>query len=408
MRYVIVQGDGMADRPQKELSGRTPLEAANTPNMDEVASAGIVGTVNTIPPGLPPGSSVGNMSLMGLDPAEYFTGRASLEARGQGVEVEKNDVVFRCNLVKLGERSGKITMDDYSGGHPSSERAEKYINLLDKKIGTDEFRFYSGVSYRNLLVWKNGRREIDLEDISLTPPHDITEEPVEDYLPNGPGADKLHRLQKEAEKLLSGESESFNGIWFWGAGVKPDLPTFQERYGLTGSVISAVDLIKGLGVYSGLSSVAVEGATGSIDTNYEGKVLAARENLEEGSLVFLHVEAPDEASHAGDLDLKMEAIERIDSRVVGPLTNHLSGVDDSRLLLVTDHFTGLESRTHERGSVPFAMAEFAGSEVSSWRKFNESEASKTGNNFKTGADLIDEFLGKGATNGSKRENFYRA
>lgn len=408
MRYVIVQGDGMADHPLEELSGETPLEAASTPNMDEVASAGIIGTVNTIPPGMPPGSSVGNMSLMGLDPKEYFTGRASLEARGQGVEVEKDDVVFRCNLVKLGKGDGNITMDDYSGGHPAPDRAKRYLELLDEEIGTDEFRFYSGVSYRNLLVWKDGRKEMVPEDISLTPPHDITGEPVEEHLPEGSGSEKLLRLQKEAEKFLSEESETFNGIWFWGAGVKPDLPTFQDRYGLTGSVISAVDLIKGLGVYTGLSSVAVEGATGSIDTNYEGKVLAARASLEEGSLVFLHVEAPDEASHAGDLDLKMEAIERIDSRVVGPLIDHLSGVEDSRLLLVTDHITGLESRTHERGSVPFAMAEFAGSGVSPWRNFDEGEASRTGNDFKAGADLIDEFLGKGVRNGSKRESFYRA
>jgi len=408
MRYVIVQGDGMADHPLEELSGRTPLGAASTPNMDEVASAGIIGTVNTIPSGMPPGSSVGNMSLMGLDPTEYFTGRASLEARGQGVEVEKDDVVFRCNLVKLGKGDGNITMDDYSGGHPAPDRAERCLNLLDEEIGTDEFRFYSGVSYRNLLVWKDGKKEIVLEDISLTPPHDITGEPVEEHLPEGSGSEKLLRLQKEAEKFLSEEFETFNGIWFWGAGVKPDLPTFQDRYGLTGSVISAVDLIKGLGIYTGLSSVAVEGATGSIDTNYEGKVLAARESLEEGSLVFLHVEAPDEASHAGDLDLKMEAIERIDSRVVGPLIDHISGVEDSRLLLVTDHITGLESRTHERGPVPFAMAEFAGSSVSPWRKFDEGEASRTGNDFKAGADLIDKFLGKGVRNGSKRESFYRA
>ncbi|MCF7890463.1 cofactor-independent phosphoglycerate mutase [Candidatus Bipolaricaulota bacterium] len=392
MKYVIVQGDGMADNPLEELSGRTPLEAANTPNMDEVASAGELGAVNTIPSSLPPGSSVGNMSLMGLDPEEYFSGRASLEARGQGVPVKDDDVVFRCNLVRLGANGERKIMEDYSGGHPSPEVAEQYVNLLDEEIDRNGFKFYSGVSYRNLLVWKNGRKEVDLGDISLTPAHDITGEPARKYIPRGAGAEKLKGIQEKAGEVLKNEGKSFNGVWLWGAGVKPDLPSFQERYELTGAVISAVDLIKGLGAYTGLSPIEVKGATGSIDTDYEGKVRAVKENLKEGSLVFLHIEAPDEASHAGDLGLKTKAIERIDERVIEPLVNYLSGRDDSRLLLVTDHVTGIESKTHERGRVPFAITGFGRSEVSPGRKFAEREASRSGEVLESGADLIDLFI----------------
>lgn len=392
MKYVIVQGDGMADHPLEELSGMTPLEAADTPHMDEIASAGELGVVNTIPPDLPPGSSVGNMSLMGLDPGEYFSGRAPLEARGQGVRVSEDDIVFRCNLVRLGEGGGRRIMEDYSGGHPSTQEAEQYVKLLDEELGRNGFKFYRGVSYRNLLVWENGRNEIDPDDIILTPPHDITGEPVEKYLPRGSGAERMKRIQDKAGEILKKRSKSFNGIWLWGAGVKPDLPSFQDRYGLNGAVVSAVDLIKGLGAFTGLSPVEVEGATGSIDTDYEGKVRAVRENMEESSLLFLHVEAPDEASHAGDLELKIEAIERIDGRIVGPLVNYLSGREDSRLLLVTDHITGIESRTHERGPVPFAITEFSRSEVSPWRKFAEREASRSGEVVKRGADLIDQFI----------------
>lgn len=392
MKYVIIQGDGMADYPLKELSGRTPLEAANTPNMNEIASIGELGTVNTIPSGLPPGSSVGNMSLMGLDPEKYFSGRAPLEARGQGIPLEDNDLVFRCNLVRLkGNGNGKV-MEDYSGGHPGSGKAKQHVNLLDREIERSDFKFYSGVSYRNLLVWQNGKDEVGFRDVQLTPPHDITGQPVEDYLPTGPGSERLKEIQKEAANLLADKGETFNGIWLWGAGVKPNLPSFRDRYGLSGAVVSAVDLVKGLGAYTGLTPIEVEGATGDINTDYEGKVAAVKENLEEDSLLFLHVEAPDEASHAGDLELKLKAIERIDERVVGPLLDYLSGEKNSKLLLVTDHITGIESKTHERGRVPFAITDFDRSKLLPGRKFTEVEASDTGNRLETGKDLIDIFI----------------
>ena len=395
MKYLIVQGDGMADRPQKELSGRTPLEAANTPNMDTIASAGALGTVNTIPGDLPPGSSVGNMSLMGLDPEEYYTGRAPLEAKGLGVDVGEKDIAFRCNLVRFGENGSGRIMKDYSGGHPSRKSARRYIRYVNEELGGREFNFYSGVSYRNLMIWQGGREKINHEEISLTPPHDITGESLKRYLPRGPGSKVLLELQNQATDLLRGSEGALNGVWFWGAGVKPEIPTFRSRYGLQGHVISAVDLINGLGAYSGLSPVDVEGATGLIDTNYEGKVGAAQDNLEDNSLVYLHIEAPDEAAHAGDLEQKIKAIERIDQRVLAPLLEFLQEENEVRLLLVTDHITGIESKTHERGPVPFAVFENPDSGVEPRGVFSEKSAARAEKGFRGGQELIDFFLSEG-------------
>jgi len=389
---VVIQGDGMADHPLEDLSDQTPLEAANTPNMDEVASSGKLGTVTTIPVGLPPGSSVGNMSLMGLNPEVHFTGRAPLEAKGRGIDLDDEDIVLRCNLVKIGEAEAGKFMEDYSGGHPPLGKAEKYVDLLDEELGRDGFKFYSGVGYRNLLVWSGGRREVEASNLSLTPPHDITGELIDNYLPEGPTAERFIELQDRASRILAGKDESFNGIWLWGQGVKPDLPTFKERYGLDGVVVSAVDLIKGLGAYSGLTPIEVEGATGSIDTNYEGKVSAVEENLESGSIAYLHIEAPDEASHAGNLEKKIKAIELIDRRIVKFLLDFLDRRGDSRLLLVTDHLTGIESRTHERGPVPFAITEFNRHGNSSRTEYSEREAAHAGKELDTGAELLKLFL----------------
>lgn len=391
MKYVIVQGDGMADRPQKELSGQTPLEAANTPNMDAVAGAGKVGLVDTIPPSLPPGSSVGNISLMGLNPEEHFTGRAPLEARGQGVRIDQDDVAFRCNLVRFGENGHGRVMADYSGGHPSDSEAEEAISALKEEIGGGQFRFYSGVSYRHLMVWKGGRNELDWKKADLTPPHDISDQYVAERLPEGAGSDALGKLQEQGRKVLADYSGEPNGIWFWGAGVRPDIPTFKQRYGLEGSVISAVDLIKGIGSYAGLNPVEVEGATGFIDTNYEGKVKVVLDGLEEDRLVFIHIEAPDEASHMKDLSTKLEAIEKVDEQVVGPLLDSLSGNHDIRIMTVTDHITGVESGTHERGPVPFAIAEMDDLNDRISGEFSESAARKADEVF-GGPQLLEFFL----------------
>lgn len=395
MKYVVVQGDGMADHPQEELSGQTPLEAAETPHMDSIASTGVLGRVTTVPEGTPPGSSVGNMSLMGLDPKKYYRGRAPLEAKGLGVAIEKADIAFRCNLVRFGKNGDTKIMEDYSGGHPSQQLSNRLIDSLDKELGNEEFRFYPGVSYRNVLIWKEGNQKANLEEINLTPPHDITGEPVLPYLPEGPGNQRLAELQKGAKDLLGAKENEINGVWFWGAGIKPDIPTFQNRYGLDGAVISAVDLVRGLGSYAGLSPVEVKGATGLIDTNYEGKVQAVKDNLVDDSLIYLHIEAPDEASHMGRVELKLEAIERIDRKIVGPLIKYLRKENEAKLLLATDHITGVKSRTHERGSVPFALFEFQVTGKDSANDFSEKSAAKTGREFPNGPDLMNFFILEG-------------
>ncbi|MFP4136586.1 MAG: cofactor-independent phosphoglycerate mutase [Candidatus Acetothermia bacterium] len=392
MKYVVVQGDGMADKPLEELSGRTPLEAANTPNMDEVADCGKLGLVETIPSPLPPGSSVGNISLMGLDPEKYYTGRAPLEAEGQGLEIEESDLVFRCNLVKFGENGGIRVMEDYSGGHPTDLEAEKGIDALKEELEGSHFRLYQGVSYRNLLVWKGGRNEVDWEELELTPPHDITGMKTEEYLPRGGGSEVLRDLQDLGRNVLRRNGDGFNGIWLWGAGVRPEIPTLQERYGLDGAVISAVDLIKGIGSYAGLEPLEIEGATGFIDTNYEGKVRAALEHLDEGGMVFLHVEAPDEASHMGDLQLKLEAIEKVDRNVVAPIREALEAETAARMMVLTDHLTSIESGTHERGSVPFAFSGAGVEDSTNEGGFSEREAEKRKLNLPGGPELMDLFL----------------
>lgn len=335
------------------------------------------------------------MSLMGLDPEKYYTGRAPLEAKGLGVDVGEKDIAFRCNLVRFGENGSGRIMKDYSGEHPSQESARRYIQSVNEELGGKEFNFYPGVSYRNLLIWQGGREKINHEEILLTPPHDITGESLKRYLPRGPGSKVLLELQNQATNLLRGSEGELNGVWFWGAGVKPEIPTFRSRYGLQGHVISAVDLITGLGAYSGLSPVDVEGATGLIDTNYEGKVGAVQDNLEENSLVYLHIEAPDEAAHAGDIEQKIKAIERIDRRVLAPLLEFLQDEDEVRLLLVTDHITGVESKTHERGPVPFAVFKNSNSRVEPQSIFSEKSAARTEKDFRGGQELIDFFLSEG-------------
>ncbi len=390
MRYIILQSDGMADYSQPELSYKTPIEAADTPNMDRISSSGRIGLIDTIPPGMTPGSSVGNMSLMGLDPKRNFTGRAPLEARGLGLNPGDDDLVFRCNLVKLDESEEETVMEDYSGGHLDSSEASSFVKVLNEKINEEEFDFYPGLSYRNLLVWKGGRRKVDWQKIDLTPPHDISGRSVDGYYPKGQGGEVLRSLQQRGSELIEG-SENANAIWFWGAGVKPEVPTFKSRYGLSGGVISAVDLIRGLGSYAGLEPIDVPGVTGFIDTNYAGKVNAALENLRDDSLVYLHVEAPDEASHMGDLDLKMEAIEKVDSKILGPLIDAIQGEDDVRIMVVTDHVTSVESKTHEPGAVPFAIADFPLKESPKLVRFSESNGYKS-DRLNSGQALLDQFI----------------
>ncbi len=360
IKRIILLGDGMPDEPIEALGGKTPLQAARTPNMDRMAKEGSVGWVKTTPDGYSPGSDVTNMGILGYDPTKYYTGRAPLEAAAMGIELGPNDVAYRCNLVTLAPSMEGVMMADFSAGHIDTESAGQMIRDLDKFIGNASgFRFYPGVSYRHLMVWKNGRA-----DVKCTPPHDISGRNIKSYLPQGDQADKLlhiiseaqiflknHPLNKERAKAKKPEA---NSIWLWGQGKAPSLPTLQQFRGLTGSMISAVDLMKGIGVLAGMEVINVPGATGYIDTNYAGKAQAAMDALKEKDLVYIHLEAPDESSHAGSVENKVKAIEDFDALIVGPLLKTIEELK-GRAIVLSDHPCPLSIMTHSRGEVPFAI-----------------------------------------------------
>jgi len=360
MKYIVLLGDGMADEPLPELDGKTPLEHANTPNMDALARSGQLGLVETVPQGYHPGSDVANLSVFGYDPASCYSGRSPLEAASMGVELGPEDIAFRLNLVHLVAHHGKLYMGDFSAGHISTPEARELIAALQEELGGDEFQFYPGVSYRHLMVWRGGK-----ERMRFTPPHDITQQPVDGHLPVGEGAEQLMHLMNSSQLLLHNHPVNArrqreghltaNSIWLWGHGRAPKMPTFQEKFGISGAVISAVDLIKGIGVYAGLDVINVPGATGYIDTNYRGKAEYALEALKTRDFVYLHVEAPDEAAHAGNLDDKIRAIEYFDELVVGTVMGGLPALGDYRILLLPDHPTPVRKMTHTLGPVPYVL-----------------------------------------------------
>jgi 2,3-bisphosphoglycerate-independent phosphoglycerate mutase len=384
MKYAILIGDGMADYPMEELRGRTPLAAAKTPNMDFLATQGELGLARTIPDGMEPGSDVANLSIMGYDPATFHTGRAPLEAASMGVSLGPQDVAFRCNLVTLRhEGDGDIFMEDYSAGHISSNEAGELIDSINQTMGNGSRRFYPGVSYRHLLVWQGGQ-----ENWRTFPPHDLTGQSVRAYL-EGEGKEKpLLELVKSSWSVLAkhavnrlrrerGQNPA-SSIWLWGQGRAPRVPTLQELYGLTGAVISAVDLMRGIGIYAGLKPILVPGATGYLDTNYAGKVEAALDALESMDFVYLHVEAPDEAGHTGELNNKLQAIEDFDYKVVGPMLQGLKTLGPHRVLLMPDHRTPLSLKTHSPEPVPFALYDSRRPHGTQPRRFNEMAAESTG------------------------------
>ena len=387
MKHVILLGDGMADHPIESLGGKTPLQAANKPNMDLIARQGRSGLVRTVPVGLPPGSDVANLSILGYDPHKYYSGRAPLEAAAMGVHLAKDDIAFRCNFVTV--TNG--LMEDYSAGHISSVEGTELIKSLMPLMPGG--RLYPGVSYRNLLVLKAGAEAV------CTPPHDIMDQPFEDYLPRGKDSELLIELMEATRPVLASHpvnkkriadgKKPANMIWLWGQGGAPSMPTFQERFGLRGAMISAVDLLKGIGTYADLEVIDVPGATGDIDTNYAGKVQAALEALTHLDFVYLHVEAPDEAGHEGDVELKVKAIELFDQNVVGPMVQGLkeSG-EDWRALLLPDHATPTSLRTHTREPVPFAMMG-NGVEPDGAKSFDEDEAKKGGYGIVEGIRLVE-------------------
>jgi len=358
MKFIILVPDGAADRPVADHGGMTPLEAAHTPNMDFLAKNGVCGTALTIPPGMPAGSDVANYSILGYDPRLYYTGRGPLEAASMGLELGPSQVAFRCNLVT--EEDGRLL--DFSAGHISSQEAAELMQTLQEELGDKDTSFHAGVSYRHLLLLK-GR---DFLDARCIPPHDVVGKRVEDILPEGPGAERLIFLMDRARPLLSdhevnrrrrsrGERPA-NLIWPWGQGKPPQLPTYQDKYSLSGAIITAVDLIKGLGKCAGLEVVEVPGATGYYDTDYEAKALYAVKSLHDKDLVYIHVEAPDEAGHEGDWDAKVQALEDFDGRIVENLLNEASrSSEDFRFLVVPDHLTPIEVRTHVPDPVPFAL-----------------------------------------------------
>lgn len=384
MKYAILVGDGMADDPLPELNGKTPLEAAYTPHMDALAQLGTLGLVKTIPEGFSPGSDVGNMSILGYDPRRYYTGRAPLEAASIGVELGPEDVALRCNLVTLAQKCNQWVMEDYSAGHIPTEEAKALIELLRRELEDETFQFYAGVSYRHLLVWRRGKAEL-----KLTPPHDIPNQPIERHLPQGEKAEVLRELMSRARELLKGKRA--NAIWLWGAGRKPQMPTFKERYGLQGSVISAVDLIRGLGIYAGLKVIHVPGATGYLDTNYQGKADAALSALEQDDLVYVHVEAPDEVSHEGALQKKMRAIQDFDVKIVGPVVKGLEAFGEFALLLLPDHPTPVNLRVHTSDPVPFVLHRNTKSQRVE-RGFSEVWAKASGLYVAHGYELFERLL----------------
>jgi len=356
MKYAVLVGDGMADYPLEELDGRTPLEVAEIPNMDEIARQGQLGLAKMIPPGFAPASDVAILSILGYNPRHYYTGRAPLEAARLGIELGPEEVAFRCNLIT----ADKGCIADYSGGHISNREAKELIGFLDQKLGTESIKFYPGVSYRHICVIKNA----NLIQLNCTPPHDVIGEPIEKNLPRGKGAQQLINLMEHSYELLHShdinkarinrEQNPANMIWLWGQGPAPRMPSFRERFGIRGGVISAVDLVKGIAKLIGLEPIEVPGATGYYDTDYEAKADYALGYLKKENFVFVHVEAPDEASHNADLDQKIKAIENFDRLIVGPIKKRLCEQPAFRILVLPDHPTPIRLRTHTTDPVPFA------------------------------------------------------
>lgn len=379
MKYIVIIGDGMADRPIKELGGKTPLQQAFTPNMDKLASEGIIGKVRTVPEGLHPGSDVANLSILGYNPKEFYSGRAPLEAASIGVKLNDDDVAYRCNLVTLRFNKDKTqaVMEDYSSGHITTEEARILIKDVDKELSSHEIKFYPGVSYRHLMVWSGGSL-----DVECSPPHDILGKNVSDYLPMGKGDNVLRDLMMRSVGILEGHQVNkervnngknpANSIWLWGQGKKPALPTFRGKYGINGALVSAVDLTKGLGIYIGFEILKVPGVTGWLDTNYVGKAEYSLNALEKVDLVYIHVEAPDEAGHTGNYKDKIKAIEDFDALVVGTVMRGVRPFEEYRILLMPDHPTPIELRTHTDEPVPFVIFDSKKREKNEGVTFDES------------------------------------
>ena len=398
MKFLVLLGDGMADFPLSELAGRTPLQAARTPAMDGAANDGLCGLFCPIPDGFAPGSDIGNLSCFGYDPAESFTGRAPLEAANQGIVPAQDQLVFRCNLVTL--EDGR--MRDFTADHITSEESRELIGALNEALGSPDVRFIPGVSYRNLCLIRAPQNVLqDLRILRCTPPHDITDKQYVSYLPDGNNRALIRDLMARSRDVLANHplhrrrSEQgqlpATSIWLWGQGGAPRLTPYHERFGITGAVVSAVDLVNGIGHCAGFEVLRVPGVTGYLDTNYEGKVAAALDALDRHDFAYIHVEAPDETAHQGRADLKIQAIEDFDAKVVAPCLDFARDRGNVRVVVAPDHVTSIASKTHAAGPVPFILYG-PGVPSNGLRAYNELEAARAGVLFPRGHELIPTMI----------------
>lgn len=391
-KYVIIVPDGAADEPLEELGNKTVLEAAETPNMDRISTRGRQGLVKTIPDGMDAGSDVAQMSLLGYDPLKFYAGRAAIEAVARNIKLADTDWVFRCNLVTIADAK----MHDHSAGHISTEEGAKLVELFNQQLGTDRIRFYPGVSYRHLLVFKG----LDF-DVQTYPPHDNIGKSIAQILPRGKGSKLLIDLMARSQQICAnhdinkvrsdlGENPA-SSIWLWGQGKAAQLEHFKHRFGLKGAAIAAVDLVKGLAKMAGFDLINVPGATGFIDTNYKGKASAAIAALTKYDIVFVHIEAPDEASHSQNIRMKKKAVEQIDKYVVGPIYEALQDYESWRILVLPDHPTFISTGAHSAEPVPFAMA---GTDITGILNmpFGETNAAESGLRIEKGFELMEYFL----------------
>jgi len=400
MKHVVILLDGAADTPVQELGGKTPLEVAKKPMIDKLAALGEMGMVTTVPENLPPGSDVANLAVFGYDPQVYYTGRSPLEALSMGVHLELTDTTFRTNVVTLSEDEPyeEKTMIDYSSDEITTEESSQLIAAVNEALRTEEYEFFSGISYRHLMVWHNKEN-----NFSLTPPHDISDRKVTEYLPKDA---VLLNLMKKSYEILKDHPVNIarkerglrpaNSIWIWGNGTKPNLKTFAELYGIKGSVVSAVDLIKGIGVGAGLNNIDVIGATGNVHTNFDGKAEAAVAELKDGAdFVYVHLEAPDEAGHRHEIDNKVKAIGLIDEKIVSPIVNYLESTgEDFSMLLMPDHPTPLAIRTHTSDPVPYILYRSNACSEDKNTSYTEANAKATGIVVEHGYTLMSKLLGK--------------
>lgn len=398
MKYVVILGDGMADDPVEALGGQTPLAYARTPAMDALAAKGEVGLVRTIPEGMKPGSDTANLSVLGYDPRQYYTGRSPLEALSIGVDMEEKDVALRCNLVTLTEEDvpyEQQTILDHSSSEISTEDAKILLDAVTKEMADEIYQFYVGTSYRHCLIWKNGKV------IDLTPPHDVLEQQITPYLPKDK---RLLQMQERSYEILKEHPlnkerrakglNPANSFWFWGAGTRPALSSFEEAHGKKGAMISAVDLLKGIAVGAGMDNIVVEGANGGLDTNYEGKARAAVKALTEDGydFVYIHVEAPDEMGHQGSAERKVKSIEYLDQRVIRLVEEGLTQAGhDHRMLIMPDHPTPVHLRTHTASPVPYLLYDSTAPQAGQWR-YQEDEAEESKNVVSCGWDMMERLF----------------